>query len=263
MSLKEDLAGIIPADKLHLLGRYEMIGDIAVISLPAGLEPYKVEAADAILAKRKNIRTVLNKLSKTEGDRRVPRYEILKGEGTIASYQEYGFSYRFDISKVFFNPDLKYERHRIAGLAMGDEHVLLPFAGAGPFAIPLAAKGCRVLAVEKSTVACKWLLLNAQENGAGDNVDILNADVLAMPLLPDVKFDRAVIPTPYGMDTILDTLLPLVREGGNIHFYTFKKRYEIAGLIEKFENMKLNVEGVRRCGNVAPGVGRWAFHLSR
>ena len=263
MSLKEDLAGIIPEDKIGLLGNYEMIGDVAIISLPPGLDAYKSEAADAILTKRRHIRTVLNKLSKTEGDRRVPRYEVLKGESTVTTYKEYGFSYRFDVSLVFFNPGLKYEHHRIALMASPGEKVLLPFAGAGPFAIPLAAKGCRVLAVEKSAEACKWLRLNARENGVEPNVDILNADALALPSMIDTEFDRAVIPAPYGMDMALGKLAPMVRKGGHIHFYTFKKKYEIEGLIKKYEDMGLHLEGRRRCGNVAPDVSRWAFDLKK
>jgi hypothetical protein len=37
MSRKEDLAGAIPADKLHLFSYYELVGDVAVISLLPGL----------------------------------------------------------------------------------------------------------------------------------------------------------------------------------------------------------------------------------
>ncbi|HTY89936.1 MAG TPA: class I SAM-dependent methyltransferase family protein [Methanocella sp.] len=261
MSLKEDLASVIPGDTLSLPGHYELIGDVAVISLLPGMEAYKAEVADAILAKRKNIRTVLYKLSKTESDRRVPRYEVLRGKDTVATYKEYGFSYRFDISRVFFNPGLKYERHRVAAMALSGENVLLPFAGSGPFAIPLAAKGCHVLAIEKSAEACKWLNTNASLNRVDGNIDILNADALDMPYLLKATFDRAVVPAPYGMDEALDIIAPMVRTGGMVHFYAFKKKHQIQGLIERYGSMGLSIEGCRRCGNVAPGVSRWAFDL--
>ena len=261
MSLKEDLAGIIPPDKLHLSGYCGVIGDAAVVSLRPELEAYKKDAARAIIAKHKDIRIVLNKTSKACGDRRVPQYEVLEGEDTIVTCKEFGFSYRFDISKVFFNPHLKYERHRIAGIAMPGESILVPFAGAGPSAIPIAAKGCRVAAVEKSGDACHWMKLNAGINGVAGRIDILNADALSLTRMLKADFDRLVIPAPYGMDDALDALAPLARAGGAIHFYTFKKKYQIEGLAEKYRAMGLSVEQVRRCGNVAPGVSRWVFDL--
>jgi tRNA (guanine37-N1)-methyltransferase len=263
VSLKEDLAEIIPPDKLHLSGYCGVIGDAAVVSLGPELEIYKRDAARAIIAKHKDIGIVLNKTSKADGDRRVPQYEVLEGEDTIVTCKEFGFSYRFDISKVFFNPHLKYERHRVAGMAVPGEKVLVPFAGAGPFAIALAAKGCRVVAVEKSCDACQWMALNASINGAASRIDILNADALSLPGIFRTDFDRLVIPAPYGMDDALDVLAPLTRTGGAIHFYTFKKKYQIKGLAEKYSAMGFSVEHVRRCGNVAPGVSRWAFDLNK
>ncbi len=82
----------------------------------------------------------------------------------------------------------------------------------------------------------------------------------AMP--PETRFDRAVVPTPYGRDDILGAISPIVKAGGAIHFYTFKKRHQIEGLIREFEGRVLTVDH-RRCGNVAPGVSRWAFDLRR
>ena len=52
-----------------------------------------------------------------------------------------------------------------------------------------------------------------------------------------------------------------VRMGGVVHFYTFKKRQQIEGLSKKYMDMGLEVRLCRRCGNVAPGVSRWAFDL--
>lgn len=261
MSLKEDLEGVIPRDKLYLAGYCEVIGDAAIISLRPGLETYKRDAARAIIAKHKSIRIVLNKTSKADGERRVPQYEVLEGKDTIVTCKEFGFFYRFDLSKVFFNPHLKYERHRIAGMAMPVEKILVPFAGAGPFAIPLAAKGCRVMAVEKSREACKWMALNAGFNGIAGRIDILNADALSLAGSLKAAFDRIVSPTPYGMDNALDALVPVARPGGAIHFYTFKKKHQIEGLAGEYRAMGLCVEGIRRCGNVAPGVSRWVFDL--
>ncbi|MDI6897956.1 class I SAM-dependent methyltransferase [Methanocella conradii] len=264
MSLKEDLSNVIPPEELSKPGFYcDIIGDVAIISLPPGLDKYKERAAEAILSKRKNVRVVLNKLSKVRGSERVPVLEVLKGDDAIATYREYGFTYRFDVTRVFFNRHLSYERHRVAESAMPGETVLIPFAGVGPFAIPIAAKGCRVIAVEKSAEACRWMRLNARLNGVGDAVDIINGDALSIPDMLRLSADRVVIPTPYGMDNILERLALMVKESGMLHFYTFKKKSQIEGLIKQYEAMGLKVVLCRRCGNVAPGVSRWAFDLKK
>lgn len=253
--------GIVPDDKLRNLKDYDLVGNVAILTLPEEAGPYKYRIAEAIIRKRNNINVVLNKISKVKGDERIPEYEILAGDNAITAYRESGFTYRFDVTKVFFNRRLDFERRRIAMQSQPGENVLIPFAGVGPFVIPVAARGCRVVAVEMGRDACLWLGENARLNGVEGNIDILNADAFWIPSLLRTRFDRAVIPTPYGMDHILETLLPLVRTRGVFHFYTFKKKHQIEGLIKQFTNMGLTVEHYRHCGNVAPAVSRWAFDL--
>lgn len=242
-------------------GYRDEIGDTVIVSLPDEVD--KRSIADAILRERKNVRRVLNKVSKVEGDHRVPEYEVIAGSGTVVTYKESGFIYRFDIAKTFFSARLGYERQRIAGLVAPGESVLIPFCGVGPFAIPIAARGCRVLAADVNRHACRWLAENARSNGVDGDIDILRASAALLPSLLHIAFDRAVIPTPYGMDDILGTLAPIVRDGGTLHFYTFRKKHQIEGLIGQYERMGLDVEHYRPCGNVAPGVSRWAFDLRK
>ena len=64
MGLKEQLRGIIPEPLLiYLSDRFDVIGNIAVLCLPPALSDYKAEIAHAILSRRKNITTVINKIS--------------------------------------------------------------------------------------------------------------------------------------------------------------------------------------------------------
>lgn len=240
---------------------FHLIGNVAVLSLPAGLEDRKDEIAMNLISRNKSIRTVLNKTSKLEGERRVARLEVLAGGETVTLHREYGFSYRLDVSRVFFNSRLGFERQRIAAQVGASELVLVPFCGVGPFAVPLAARGARVVALEKSREACRWLLENARLNGVDDNLAVINADAFHVPGMMKPCFNRAVIPTPYGMDSILTVVSEVVREGGSVHFYTFKKREQIEGLKKDYGRLGLDVRLCRRCGNVAPGVCRWAFDL--
>lgn len=262
---KEDIARENSGSKFpgNILKHYQVIGDIAIVSVPEEMGDRKSEVASAIMDRSHKVRTVLNKVSKLEGDRRVADFEILAGDSTETLHREFGFAYRLDLRKVFFNPGLGSERRRVASLVRPGEHVLVPFCGVGPFAIPAAAAGAEVVAVEMNSDACKWLAGNCRLNKVEGNIHIINADAGCIARLLRCSFDRAIVPTPYGMDHFLETICPLVKPEGNIHFYTFKVEEQIPGLIEEYNRMGLDVEHYRRCGNVAPGVSRWVFDLKK
>lgn len=252
----------VPESLLHLVpNKYEVIGDVAVIVIPPQLQAYRHVIAKTITEQRKNIRTVLNKVAMLEGEARLGGYETLYGSETITLHREYGHLYRLDVRRVFFNTHLSYERFRVASKVRHDEHVLVPFSGVGPFVIPAAVRGAMVTAVDNNPMACQWLAGNVKLNHVEKFISIIQGDAQFIPRMLNAGFDRAIIPTPYGMDQFLWDIAGMVREGGIIHFYTFKKPHQISGLVEEYERNGLEVEFHRRCGNVAPGVSRWVFDL--
>ncbi len=264
MSLRQDCEGVVPAPLLPVVpGRFDVIGDIAVLSLPDTLLPFSAAIARAITSRRKTIRAVVRKVSMVGGDSRIARFELLTGTGTETLHREYGFSYRLDIAQAFFAPRLASECRRVTDQVQPGERVLVPFAGVGPFAIPAAAKGGMVTAVEQNPAAFRYLAENVAANGVAGRMALIMGDASDISLLPESQYDRAIIPAPYGQDRILGVLAPVVRDGGMIHFYTFKKRHEITALIKSYAARGLPVQAVRRCGNVAPGVSRWAFDLRK
>ncbi|MFB3766272.1 MAG: class I SAM-dependent methyltransferase family protein [Methanotrichaceae archaeon] len=262
MESRDQLQESVPKRAIEKLSnRFRIIGDIAIVSIPPEMSEYKRAISEALIDGRRNIKTVLNKVSKIEGDRRVASFEILAGSDTVTVHKELGCSYRLDVSRVFFNSSLAYERGRIAQITRPGENVLVPFCGVGPFAIPVAARGAKVVAVESNSEACRWMAENTRQNGVEDSISIIKGDAFQIPGMIKLSFDRAVIPTPYGRDDILEIISPAVKKGGLIHFYTFKKRRQIEGLIETYRSMNLDVQFYRKSGNVAPGVSRWAFDL--
>lgn len=265
MKIKERLKGTVPDDCLSSLSdRFQVIGDIAIISLDQSLAPYKKEIAQAVLSSQKSIHTVLNKTSKLHGEERVAGFEHLAGRDcTITTHKEFGFRYNLDLRTVFFSGSLGYERMRIAKQVKDGEKVLLPFAGVGPFAVQLAARGARVIAIEKSREACRYLQENAHLNRVDQMIDTINADAFQVAGFLKEDFHRAVIPAPYGREGILETVLPLLKPGGLLHIYAFKKREQIEPLKIRYEELGLEVLLSRRCGNVAPGVSRWVFDLAK
>ena len=265
VSLQDAMIGIIEEPLIRLVPKsFDYVGDVAVISIPPELTAYKEVIASRLQSMRGNTQAVLNKISKLEGEHRVAEFELLLGESTETFHKENGYTYKLDLKKVFFNPRLYSERARIAAKISPGEHVLIPFAGVGPFVLPAAGKGAKVYAVEINPDACICLRENIRINRLEKKVIIIQGNFENITDVKDIQlpengFDRAIVPTPYGMDYSLVEVSKFVKKGGCIHFYTFKAESQITYLIEDFEKMGLEVEFYRRRGNVAPGISRWVF----
>jgi tRNA (guanine37-N1)-methyltransferase len=264
MGLKEQLRNTLPGQALSFLSdRFDIIGEIAVLSLPVELTPYHHVIADAVISRQRTIRMVLNKISRLEGSNRTAHYEILAGSDTVTVHTEYDFSYRLDVSTVFYNPRLASERRRVTSQVCSGERVLVPFCGVGPFVITAAVHGATVVAIEQNPEACRWLRENVVLNGVEDQVTLIIGDAFDTSCLPAGAFDRAIIPTSYGMDAIFDLIAPSVKPGGIIHFYTFCTKDQADARGEEFARSGFDCIVQRRCGNIAPGISRWVYDLRK
>ena len=269
MSLQDELKGIVEDSLLaRVPKRFDYIGDVAVISIPPELKAYRRDIAEKLVSMRGNTRAVLNKVSRLEGEHRVAGFELLLGDSTKTVHRENGYAYRLDVRKVFFNSRLYWERGRVAEKVFPSENVLIPFCGVGPFVLPAAGKGAKVLAIELNPDACSCLQENIRLNRLDEKITVVQGDAEEIfkqlepgISMPEPGFDRAIVPTPYGLDRALGEVAGLVRTGGSIHFYTFKAESQVSGLIEEYEKMGLRVKFYRRSGNVAPGISRWVFDL--
>jgi tRNA (guanine37-N1)-methyltransferase len=262
MRLRDQVAKIIPPEVLPLVSNhFDVIGDIAILDLPPPLRPFGTVLAENIVSRRKNIRTVLNKTGRIAGSSRTAHYEFLAGTTMVTVYHEYGFSYCLDVGTSFFTSRLASERKRVTAMIRPGERVYVPFAGVGPFAIPAAAQGAEVYAVEKNPDACRWLRENITRNRVREHCTVRQGDARDISGLPRGGFDRLIIPAPYGMEDALDTLLPLLAAGGSVHIYTFKTKEELPGLIAAYEEKGLTITYNAPCGNIAPGVCRYVFDM--
>jgi len=273
ITLRDAMKGIVKEPLLpRVPKRFDYIGDIAIISIPPELGAYREAIVSKILSMRGNTRAVLNKVSKLEGERRVAHFELLSGESAETFHRENGYTYKMDVRKVFFNPRLYWERARVASKVLPGESILIPFAGVGPFVLPSAGKRTAVCAIEINPDACACLKENIRLNKLERQVTVIQGDadfILSHPgsleaegfEVPENGFDRAIVPTPYGMDHFLVKVSEHIKKGGHIHFYTFKTESQIPELVEEYRRMDLEVEFYRRTGNVAPGVSRWVFDL--
>jgi tRNA (guanine37-N1)-methyltransferase len=264
MTLKCLLEGTVPDSLLHEIPTsYDVIGNIAIVSIPSSCDPYRQDIALAIMAHRRNVKTVLSRLHSREGDDRVPRFETLIGTTTVTEHREFGFRYRLDVSRVFFSPRLATERQRVFSSVRDDELVLIPFCGVGPFVIPVAAQGSVITAIEKNPEAIHWLKENLALNRVENQVRVIDGD--ALEILPGLEpvFDRVICPTPYGRDDVLPLVVSPLKIGGIIHFYTFKNDRQAGDIARCFPANGCDVLFAGSCGPVAPGVNRYVFDLRR
>lgn len=219
--LRDELSGLLSDDELgSLTTSFDLVGDIAVVEIPEGLEHREKEIGEALLRVHKNVRTVMKKLGPMEGEFRVRRLACIAGEDkTETVYRESGVDMRLDLSKVYFSVRLAHERARIADMVREGEDVLVLFAGVGPFALVIAKKrpGSRITALEINPDAVRYLRENIYLNKM-TNIEAVEGDAKTATL-PRSAFDRIVMPLPKSAIRFLDVAFASVKDGGTVHLY--------------------------------------------
>ncbi len=261
MSLRELLKDKLQEEKLLLVPKgFEVIGDIAILNLPPSLYDEKHLIAKALVSHSKNVKVVLLKKNKLAGEKRIAESEILIGDRTTTLHRENGCAFHVDIAKTYFSGKMYFERDRVVHKVTDGEDVLVLFCGVGPFLIPIRKKrDVSIIGLDNNPAACSL----SQKNARLNNIDakIVLGDANSMGAIFKKNFDRIVMPTPYGQDHFLNLARPLLKPGGTVHFYTFKKDFEISHFKRVLEELGWHIDYYRDCGSVAPRVRRYVFDL--
>ncbi|MEM0482672.1 MAG: class I SAM-dependent methyltransferase family protein [Nitrososphaerota archaeon] len=223
-SIREALSGIIGGELLEKLpSSYDIVGDIAVVHIPRGLEPFKRQIGEAIIRVNPSVKVVLGEAGPIAGIYRTRKLLHLAGEKrTFTTHKEHGCVFQVDLEKAYFNPRLAGERMRIAALTRPDEVVADMFAGVGPFAIAIAKHaGAKVFASEINPDAYSLLVKNIDLNRLTDHVVPLFGDSREMFSSSLVRADRIVMNYPSDPFSFLDTALKILHGRGVIHLYGF------------------------------------------
>lgn len=263
MSLKDLLKDKLPQEKLSLLPRgFEVIGDIAIINIPPALDTEKYLIAQMLASHRKDIRTILRKVNMLKGEKRIGEFELLLGNTTGTLHRENGCVFQVDIAKIHFSGKLAFERNRISEMAKDGEDILVLFCGMGPFLIPIRKrKNVKITGLDNNPDACALFRKNAKLNDI--EADIILGDANLTANLFKKPFDRIVMPAPYGQDRFLMLACTILKPGGTIHFYTFKKDFEVPHFKKLLEEKGWHIDFYRDCGGVAPRVNRYVFDLQK
>jgi tRNA (guanine37-N1)-methyltransferase len=175
-------------------------------------------------------------ISDVEGEFRTRRFKVVAGEvRTTTTHKEHDLRYRVDLGGAYFTPRLGTERLRIAGLVNPSEAVFDMFAGVGPFALLLAKRGSRVVAIDKNPVAVRYLRENALLNKV-ENIEILEGDAADLALSYKDWADHVIMNLPHSASQFIIPAMTAAKSGGCIHYYAISPEddlYRDLALIEK------------------------------
>lgn len=152
---------------------FSAVGHVAHLNLREQYLPYKYLIASVLLDKNPTIRTVINKIDDVgeESEFRTFRYEVLAGPDDMnVEVREQDCLFRFDYSKVYWNPRLSTEHSRLVSKFKPGEAVCDVMAGVGPFALPAAKKRVWVWANDLNPESYKSLIENSKRNKVTDFV---------------------------------------------------------------------------------------------
>ncbi len=260
-SLREALAGTLSDEELALVpASFDIVGDIAILKIPGGLENRKKTMAEAMLKTFKNIHVVAEKKTRVRTKYRTMKLGILAGEQRKETeHREHNCIYRLNIETCYFSPRLGSERLRVAEQCRDGERILVMFAGVGPYAVLIAkrSKPGEIYAIELNPEAFRYLEENLRINKV--NITPIRGDVRQeTPKLG--KFDRILMPLPKDAGNFLDVALPSLRKNGVIHLYDFAHDEEesIKKVKRSCNNLGYRIETLNavKCGSYSPSLFR-------
>jgi tRNA (guanine37-N1)-methyltransferase len=203
---------------------FDVVGDIAIIRLPSTSQVNAQKAANAIMSRHRNVKTVLLQASPVAGDLRLRRLTHVAGENkTSTVHREFGCFFAIDLVKCYFSPRLSNERMRIAKMVEPKETVVNMFAGVGCFSIIIAkhANPEKVFSIDVNPAAFQFTQENIRLNRVygkvtpllGDSKDIINNRLQQVA-------DRVLMPLPEkALEYLPCALSALKTSGGWIHYY--------------------------------------------
>ena len=258
-SIKEKLRNIVPEDMLVLVPTsFDILGSkgeaVAIIEIPLEVSAYREEIADAIMEVHRNVKSVLSKTSERKGEFRNRDYHLIKGDSdTTIVHKESGCRFKLDPIKTYFSSRESTERERITSKVKQHENVLVMFSGVGPYPICIAKKhpNVKVTAIELNPDAHNYCLENIKLNKISERVTAINGDVREICPTLQEKYDRVVMPLPKGAYEFIDVTIPLMKNGGVLHFYHWAPEDT---LYEEAE--KLVTEAAKRFGRTSEVIDR-------
>ncbi|MFZ7138036.1 MAG: class I SAM-dependent methyltransferase [archaeon] len=241
-NLKKILADKLkPKELQQLYKSYDVIGDVALLRVPASIECYTELIAKTVMDTHREVKSVWRQTSSVSGNYRIRDLKFVLGKKTTQTrYKEHGCFYKTDLQKTYFSPRLSFERLRIAKLVQKAETIVNMFAGVGCYSIAIAkhSRPKTVYSIDINPLAFKYLI---------ENIRLNKVEKIVVPFQGDAKTiiqnklqniaDRVLMPLPELAYTYLDSaVLALKPEGGWIHLYDFVYTKKDQNPVKKVED---------------------------
>lgn len=245
---------------------YDVIGDVAVIKLTEVLLPYKERVGEALLEAIPSLRVVMAD-SGVKGEFRVRDLEKIAGTGASETvHKEFGVRILTDPSKVYFNPRLAGERHRVASLVKDGETVIDMFAGVAPFPLAICrlAHPGKVYAIDLNPETERFMKKNIEMNRA-DIVPIIGDAREEVKKLPAA--DRIIMNLPQISEEFLTDALGAAKSGATIHLYKVMERSDFETFSENLlktaedSGFGIHIARAQELKTYSPTMAVYAFDL--
>lgn len=260
-------AFLTPEERELFTRSFDVIGSIAILTIPPALEAKEKKLAELLLQNAKHVKTVLKKAGSHGGDFRTKPLTHLAGiETTETIYKENGIRLKLDVGKVYFSPRSSEERRHIASLIRKDEHVLVMFSGCAPFPLVIArqSQASEIVGIELNPLAHQYGLENLKLNKT-KNIELIQGDVKDIIAGLEKRFDRVIMPLPKGAHAFLDTLLACTKKGAWVHYYAIRNQDEIRMEAERIKQFfrerkkKASIRSIRKAGTYAKDTYRFCI----
>ncbi len=249
MSYKELLKKKLTEEQVSLLpSSFDIIGSkekaVAIIEIPKELEKKEKTIANAVMAKHKNVKSVLKKASPIKGVYRVREYKLIAGDKkTEVVHTESGCRFLVDPRTVYFSPREGTERLRIAEKVLDGEIVMVFFAGVGPFPLVIEkkAKPKEIVAVEINPLAVDYFLDNTKLNKS-QKIHVVLGDVRETVEDYYGKCDRVIMPLPETSIHFIEEALKCLKKHGTCHLYCFSEETYLHDKKEEINKIAKHME---------------------
>jgi len=224
VTLRDALKGKLTKAELSLLrASFDVIGDIAIIEIPKGVEKKKKVIAATLFRLLKNIKVVACKLGGHVGKYRRQKLEILAGEHRlVTTHRESGCIFKLNVETCYFSPRLSHERLRASSLIKPKEAVYVACSGVAPFPIVFSkhSKAKSIAGIELNPAAHKYAEENVLLNKT-KNVEVHKGDVRESAGILKTKFDRIFLPAPKEGSTLIGGVVKVAKASAFLHVYDF------------------------------------------
>lgn len=268
--IRISLSKNIPTEDVDILpDKWEKIGDVAIIRLPAKLKN-DWEQIGKEYAKVLNCKSVLNDIGGIKGTYREPKVEHIYGsKDTETVHKENGVKYKLDPQKIMFSSGNMDERIRMATISNKDETIVDLFAGIGYFTLPIAVHSMpkKIFACELNPVAYNYLCENILLNKVSNIVEPLKGD--NRKVAPENVANRVVLGFFGDTGTFLSTALKcLKKRKGVIHYHDKfpdknapdKPLKVIETVVEKYDR-QAELLDYKKVKSYAPGISHFVFDV--